>query len=271
MTGGNGSERPMAWQYCGNQIKLWRERAGVRRDDLAQEAGYGYDAIKAMERGVRKPQLSVLRVADELCDAKGMLIAAQHFLKPEPFPSYSQDFMQAEADAVVLSSYETQFVPGLLQTESYARELLNAHSPILDDETVTERLAARMERQELLTKQTRAFNFVIEEAALRRRVGGREAHRDQLRHLLKVMEARHVTIQVMPADIGAHAGLRGPFVVLETPDHELLAYEEGQESGVLYASPEKVSNFVHRHAMILRQALSPDDSARLIRKLAEEA
>ncbi|MGH3312763.1 MAG: helix-turn-helix domain-containing protein [Streptomyces sp.] len=267
---GNGSEPPPTWQYCGNQMKLWRERAGVRREDLAKEANYGYEAIKAMERGVRKPQLAVLRVADEVCGAGGLLLAAAPYLKPERFPSYSQDFMQAESEAVALNSYETQFIPGLLQTEDCARALLSAHCPLLDDETVEERLTARMERQALLSKQSRSFSFVMEEAALRRRVGATDQHRDQLIHLLKAGKPRHVFLQVMPADRGAHAGLRGPFVLLETPGHEYLAYEEGQEVGVLYADSEKVSNFIRRHAMILQQALSPEESMRFIEKLAEE-
>lgn len=266
----NNSQPPMAWRYCGNQVKLWRTRANVSREDLGKEAGYGYEAVKSMEQGRRKPTPRLLEIADEMCGAHGLLVAAQDYLKPEKFPSYSMDFMRYEAEAIVLNSYQTQFIPGLLQTEETARALLSAYCPPLDDETIEERVAARLERQSLLEKQTKSFNFVIEETALRRRIGSTDARRKQLHHLLAAGEPRHVNIQVMPDDRGAHPGLRGPFVLLETPEHDHLAYEEGQMMGVLFADADKVSLLIQRHGMIRMQALNPEESARFIEKVAEE-
>lgn len=268
MTNGE-SPPPMAWRYCGNQIKLWRTRAAITREELGKEAGYEYESVKSMETGRRKPALRLLEVADEMCGAHGLLLAAQDYLKPERFPSFSMDFMRYEAEAIVLSWYETVLIPGLLQTEETARALLNAHAPPLDDETVEERVAARIDRQKLLEKQTKSFNFVMGEAAIRHPVDSREAHLRQLSHLLDAGRARHVTVQVLPFG-GAHPGLNGPFVLLETAEHEHLAYEEGQTTGMLTASPENVSLLSQRHAMILRRALSPEDSAQRIRELAEE-
>ncbi|MGK4580593.1 helix-turn-helix domain-containing protein [Kitasatospora sp. HPMI-4] len=263
------AQPPMAWRYCGNQIKLWRTRAGVSREELGKAAHYGEESIRSMEQGRRRPTLQLLEVADDLCGAQGMLVAATAYLKPEKFESFAMDFMRYEAEAIVLSSYESQLIPGLLQTEATARALLNAHWPPLDDETVEERVTARLGRQSLLSKQTKSFNFVIDEAALRRPVTAPETHADQLRHLLAAGEPRHVTVQVVSA-VGAHPGVNGPFVLLETPDHEHLAYEEGQATGLLYADREKVSLLTQRHAMILRRALSPEESAQFISKLAEE-
>ncbi|GEB48834.1 helix-turn-helix domain-containing protein [Streptomyces cacaoi] len=270
---GNGrssDERPMAWRYAGDQLKRWREAVGVSRQKLADEAGYSYEAIKGMERGVRKPQAHVLRCADELCGAKGKLAAAEEYLRPQPFPSYSQDFMAAEAEAISLCSYESEFVPGLLQTEETVLAMLHAHCPPLDDETVAERARARLERRMLLDKQNRAFNFVLSESALKERVTGPEAHKRQLHHLLDMGARRNVTIQVMPYGRGPHPGRLGPFVLLETPDHEYMGYEEGQTTGVLYSDLAKVSVIRQRHEMILRLALGPEESAAFIGKLAEE-
>lgn len=159
--------RPLQVSTAGDQMKLWRETVGLTRQNLADEAGYGYDAIKGMERGVRKPQAHVLRLADELCGARGKLAAAEGFLKPEPFPSYSHDYMQAENDAVTFSSYQAEFIPGLLQTDEIVRAMLHAHCPPLDDETIEERARARIKRRGLLNKQAKAFSFVISETALR--------------------------------------------------------------------------------------------------------
>ncbi|WP_367044379.1 helix-turn-helix transcriptional regulator [Streptomyces sp. Je 1-332] len=263
------SQPPIAWRYCGSQIKLWRTEAGVSREALAKEVGYDYEYVKSMENGRRRPTILLLQVADQLCRAGGKLVAAQEYLKPEPFPTFSQDFIRYESEAIVLSSYEPLLIPGLLQTEGTALALLKAHWPPLDDETVEERVSARIKRQDVLVRQTRSFNFVIGEMALRNRVGGRDVHQRQLWHLLKSGQRRNVTLQVLPM-AGAHPGLNGPIVLVETAEHEHLGYEEGQTTGVLYSDPERVSIVSQRHAMILRQALIPSESARFISELAEE-
>ncbi len=269
MTSGASQQAQQNWRYCGGQIKLWREEAGVSRQGLADEAGYDYEYVKSMECGRRRPTLRLLQVADQMCGAKGKLIAAHEYLKPEKFLSYAEDYMRYEAEAISLCSYQPLRTPGLLQTEDTMRALLNAYLPPLDDETIEERVAGRLERQALLDQRTKAFSFVIGEAALRNPVGGEEAHRRQLLRLVAADEARNVTIQALPF-VGAGPGVDGPFVLLETPEHELLVFEEGQETGMLYADADKVSAIVQRHAMILRQALTPDESARFIAKLAEE-
>ncbi|SFL51724.1 helix-turn-helix domain-containing protein [Streptomyces pini] len=271
MTEGTTQQPPMAWRYCGNQIKRWRTRAGISREALGDEAGYGYETIKSMEQGRRKPTVRLLEVADEMCDARGLLVAAQEYLKPDRFQSYAQEFVDAEDRAIALHSYEALLIPGLLQTEAYARALIGNHHPPLDDETVQERVAARLERQEKLARRpTVAFGFVIYEAALRTRVGGDEVMREQLHHLLEMGELRNVSVQVLPVERGVFGGLSGPMVLLETAEHEYYAYAEGQETGALYSDPEKISVLTQRHGMIRMQALSTEESARFIRKVAEE-
>lgn len=269
MTSGETQQAQQNWRYCGAQVKLWREEAGVSRQALAQEAGYDVEYVKSMECGRRRPTLRLLQVADQLCGARGKLVAAHEFMKPERFLSYAGEYVRYEAEAISLCSYQPLLIPGLLQTEGTVRALLNAYLPPLDDETIEARVIGRLDRQVLLGKQTRAFSFVIGEAALRNPVGGAETHKAQLHRLVEAAEARNVTIQALPF-VGAGPGLDGPFVLVETPEHELLVYEEGHETGLLYADVDKVSAIVQRHAMILRQALSPDESVRLIRKLAEE-
>lgn len=264
------SQPPIAWRYCGSQIKLWRTEAGVSREALAKEAGYDYEYVKSMENGRRRPNLRLLQTADQLCRAGGKLVAAHEFLRPEKFPSYAEDYMRYEAEAVVLSFHQPLYIPGLLQTGESVRALLSAHFPPLGDETVEARATARLERQELLGEQTKAFSFVIGEAALRNPVSDRGAHKRQLLRLLCAGQVRNVSVQVLPFG-GPHPGLLGPFVLLETPEHEHLVYEEGQTMGVLYSDPAKLSIVMQRHAMILRLALSPDESARFIGKLAEES
>lgn len=136
MAGPNGSPAPMAWRYCGNQLKLWRTDAGVTREALALAARYSADTVKAMEQGVRMPTRQLLDAADELCGARGKLTAASQYLRREKFPAQSQAFVEYEATATSISSYESTLLPGLLQTEATVRALLRAHRPPLDDEII---------------------------------------------------------------------------------------------------------------------------------------
>ncbi|SCK20792.1 helix-turn-helix transcriptional regulator [Streptomyces sp. WMMB 322] len=265
------TQPPIAWRYCGNQLKRWRIQTDVSREDLAREAGYSYEAIKSMEQGRRKPTRRVLDIADDMCDARGKLRAATDYLEPEKYPARTHEFMQAEASALALHSYENVFIPGLLQTEEYARALLDAHCPPLDDETIEQRLTARMQRREKLeSKPTSLFTFVIYEAALRTSVGGRETMRRQLEHVADMGQLRNVSVQVLPADTGAHAGLNGAFVLLETEEREHYAYEESHEMRYLYGDPEKVRVLRERHGMIRMQALNAEQSARFLRRVAAE-
>ncbi|MGW5620209.1 helix-turn-helix domain-containing protein [Streptomyces olivaceus] len=270
-TSGDAQQSQQTWRYCGNQIKMWRDQAGVTRQALAEEANYDYEYVKSMENGRRRPTLGLLQAADQLCAARGKLLAAQGFLKPEPFPARSQEFVAIEKDAIALHSYEPLLIPGLLQTEEYARALISESCPPLDDETVEERVGARLQRQEALTlKKGVVFSFAVYEAALGALVGDREVMRRQLYHLLKVADLRNVSIQVLPVGRASGVALSGPIVLLETADHHHYAFAEGQETSALYADAHKVSSLTQAHGMIRMHALSVAESAVFIRKAADE-
>ncbi len=268
---GETTQPPMAWRYCGNQMKLWRTEAGVSREELAAEAGYGPETIKSMEQGRRRPTLRVLEIADDMCGAQGKLKAAYVYLQPDKAPSRVLAFLEAESRAVAEHSYQPLLIPGLLQTEEYARTLLRSHYPPTNEETIEERLASRLHRQGRLAQSPAVlFTFVIYEAALRTGVGGPAGMRRQLHYLLEVGELRNVSIQVLPASHGVHDCLNGSLVLLETSEHDRYAYSEGQATSNLLSEPEKVSALVERYGMLRAQALNIEDSAEYIRKLAEE-
>ncbi|MEU3303995.1 helix-turn-helix transcriptional regulator [Streptomyces sp. NPDC006678] len=259
------------WRYCGNQIKLWRTEAGISREELGKEANYEYETVKSMEQGRRKPSVRLLQVADQMCGAQGKLLAAQEFLKPEPFPARSQEYMAIEAEAIALHWYEPLLIAGLLQTEEYARALISDSCPPLDDETVEERVRARLQRQEALTRRTSTvFGFVLNEASLRTAVGGGKAMKRQLEHLLEAGQLRNVSVQVLPTGRCCGVALNGPIVLLESPEHEYYAWAEGQKTSALYGERNKVSELTQAHDMIRRHALCVEDSAEFIRKVADE-
>ncbi|MFZ3568613.1 helix-turn-helix domain-containing protein [Streptomyces sp. BH097] len=264
------TETNLAWRYCGSQIKMWRTEAGIDREILAKEAGYGCEYVKSMENGRRKPTLRLLQIADQLCGAGGKILAAQEYLKPEPHPQRSQEYMALEKDAIAVGVYQPLLIPGLLQAPDYAKALIGASSPPLDDETVEERVAGRLKRQEALTARPGVmFSFVMFEAALRTDVGGAAVMQRQLQHLLNVGALRNVSIQALPFGRAYGVALNGAIALLETADHEHYAYVEGPETSTLYADPDKVSALTRSHDMIRMHALSPEDSAEFIRKVAE--
>ncbi|MEU8863192.1 MULTISPECIES: helix-turn-helix domain-containing protein [Streptomyces] len=257
---------PLNWRYSGNQLKRWRTKANVTREELAAAANYSPDTIKSMEQGVRMPTPRVLDAADELCHAEGLLSAAKDYVKREPFPARAQDFMLYEREAVSIWSYETLLVPGLLQTKAYATGLIGNFSPPLDEETVEERVAARMERQELLTRKPPvACSYVLHEAVLR----GCQVDREQLLHLLELGKRNNVTIQVLPFDRAIPAALGGPMVMLETHDHERFAYSTGQSVSQFTSDPGVVSAHIERLSMIRTVALGPAESAGFIERMVD--
>ncbi|MFI1182054.1 helix-turn-helix domain-containing protein [Streptomyces sp. NPDC020799] len=261
---------PVSWRYCGDQLKSWRTIAGVSREDLAKESNYGVETIKSMEQGRRKPTRRVLEVADQMCGAQGLLLAACPYLQPEPVVSRAPEFMAAEAEAIAVHGFELVLIPGLLQVEDYARALISGHCPPVDDETVQRLIELRLGRAELLNKPKVLFNFVIYEAALRISVGGPDAMEKQLQRLLDVGQQRNVFIQVLPFSAGIHPGLDGSFTLLESPERERMAYEEGHAVADLHGDPEKVSDMTNVFAMLRMRALNEEDSRRFICKLMED-
>ncbi|MBE4735246.1 helix-turn-helix transcriptional regulator [Streptomyces sp. ND05-3B] len=259
------SPSPVAWRYGGNQMKRWRTKANVSREELAEAANYSPDTIKSMEQGVRMPTPRVLDVADELCGAQGLLSSAKDYLQREKFPARAQDFMEREREAISRWSYEVALIPGLLQTQGYARTLIENRYPPLDEETVEARVAARLERQAILTerKPPVALSFVLYEAVLR----SSQVDAEQLRRLLEASCLRNVLLQVLPFDRAISAALLGPMVMLETRDHERFVFTEGPLASELSADPEVVNRVTERLSMIRAQALSPAESARFIERM----
>ncbi|MFF9814304.1 helix-turn-helix domain-containing protein [Streptomyces sp. NPDC014006] len=256
------------WRFIGNQLKRWRTKANVSREELAAASNYSPDTIKAMEQGVRMPTPRVLDVADELCGAEGLLSAAKDYLSREKFPPRAQEFMEREREAISFWWFEVTHIPGLLQTKEYARALMENHVPLLDEETVEERIAARLERQSILARRKPpvAFSFVIYEAALR----APQVNAEQLLRLLEASRLSNVALQVLPFERVVASALMGPIVLLVNRDHERFAYTEGQLGSHLSADPAVVSRANERLSMIRAEALSPDESARFVERMVDQ-
>jgi transcriptional regulator with XRE-family HTH domain len=232
-------DRPEAWRCYGRLLKLFREQAGLTQPALAEAIGYSYEQTASVEQGRRPAKVDFTEAAERVLDAHGALLALQEEVELAKLPKFFQDFAKIEVEAVSRFEYEPQLIPGLLQTEDYARAVFAAHCPPLDPELAAQHLEARLGRQKLLDRLPLIqFSFVLWEPVLRNPVGGAAVLKAQLRYLLKVSELSNAEVQVIPASYGMHAGLHGPMVLVETDVHRQFAYVESQRAvrGVMSAS-----------------------------------
>ncbi|MGP3756156.1 helix-turn-helix domain-containing protein [Streptomyces sp. IBSNAI001] len=270
--GTDGKERPAAWSAYGKLVRLFRERAGLTQQGLADVIGYSLEQVASVEQGRRPAKAAFTEAAERVLDAGGALRVLQEDVDRAKLPEFFRDFALLEAEAVSRFSYDPMLVPGLLQTEAYAQTLLEAHFPPLDDETIEQRVAARMSRHALLARKypPMVFVFVVEESAIRRGVGSSLVMRDQLNHLHQCSRMRNVELQIMPTERGAHSGLNGPMVLLESTDRKQHVYVEAQDIVSVRSDRREVSEFWMRYGMLRTQALNTEDSSRLIQHMAGE-
>ncbi|AUH45096.1 helix-turn-helix domain-containing protein [Streptomyces sp. CMB-StM0423] len=262
--------RPGSWVAYGRLLKFFRTKAGLTQEELAERMGYSLDHCASVEQGRRPAKAEFTERAEEVVEAGGVLAELQDEVDFAQLPTFFRDLATLEKEAAIRFSYDPLVIPGLLQTESYARILLGGAYPPIDDETVDDWLTARLARQSLLTRKKPlvAFAFIIEEATLHRMVGSRQVMKAQLRRLLECAELRNVDIQVMPSARAVHGGLNGHMVLLEAADGKQSVYVESQGCVMSRVGREQTSAFWLRYGSMRAFALSNEDSARLIEEVA---
>ncbi|WP_432058925.1 helix-turn-helix domain-containing protein, partial [Streptomyces sp. bgisy022] len=261
------------FRALGRQIKVARERAGLSQKELGDRIGYGEETISSVERARRTPQPELLVAVDQLLDCGGLLTSAAEDVERAKtrrrvrHPEWFRDYARLEAEAVELRYFANQAVPGLFQTREYARAVFASRQPFFDEETIEERVAARMTRQELMTRwPPPTVSAVVQETILRQPFGGPAVQRGQLEQLLRIGRLRHVEIQVMPTMSEEHAGMGGPFTLLTPKGKPQVAYLEVQHFSRLITDQEEVRVLAAKHGSIRGQALAPCESLRLLEK-----
>ncbi|MEU3038368.1 helix-turn-helix domain-containing protein [Streptomyces griseoaurantiacus] len=261
----------------GRQVKLLRERAGLTQKELGDRLGYGEDLVSSLERGRRTPQPEFLDAADDLLGAQGLLKATKDDVARAKararvrHPAWFRDYARLEGEAVEVNDYSNHDIPGLFQTERRARALYGMRTPLLDEETIEQRVTSRLARQDILTKWPPPMvTAVIEESVLRRPIGGTEVHKEQLAHLLSLGRLRSVELQVMPMGRDEHAGMGGPFILLTPKGRPRVGYVEVQHIARLATDAEEVRILAARYGTIRAQALTPRESLALIERMQTE-
>ncbi|MER6235686.1 helix-turn-helix domain-containing protein [Streptomyces clavifer] len=255
----------------GRQLKLLRVRAGLDRAEFGQRMGYAAQSVASFEQGRRIPQPAFVDKADRLLEAGGLLVALKEELARSQYPAFFRDAARLETEALELYLYAVSAVPGLLQTEAYTRALLAMRRPLLDEDTIEQRVLARVARQEVLKRwPAPLISFVIEEAVMRRPFGGFGVLRGVFEQMLLVGRQRSVEIQIMPTVREDNAGLDGPFTLITCRSGEQLAYLEVQGRSILLTDRDEVRSLSARYGIIRSQALTPQESLGFIEKLLGE-
>ncbi|MFF8276894.1 helix-turn-helix domain-containing protein [Streptomyces lateritius] len=266
-TGGPGAAKAF-----GRLLRFYRERAKVSQDLVGKETGYSKSQVAMIERGERRPRGRFVVIVDELLGAQGALLEVAEEVTASGVAAWFEDYLAEERRASAIHMYENHLIPGPLQTEGYAHAVFNSAVPSLEDDEIEAGVSARLARQQMFfRKPAPLVSFVLEQAALTKPLGGRDVLRKNLLHVREIAELRNVTIQVMPENRETHAGLNGPFVLLETAERRgQLVYVEGQGGRYFLSEQPDVGDVFARYGALRAQALNPEDSARLIEQVARE-
>ncbi len=267
------------------ELRRLRETNELTREDVAERTGINEATLYRIETARVRPQrrtlmgmldlygvvdpqrseiLALLRQADE-----------QSWLRPyhADLPDAYTTYISFEAEAQSVRNYESLFVPGLLQSEGYAQAVIQGVLPTATSKQVDQRVQARMERQAVFDKEDPLKLWaILDEASLRRAVGGTKVMKDQLERLLQLSEQSHVTLQVIPFKAGAHPGMPGSFVLIDFPDpaDPSLVYIDSMGGDLFLEAEVDVRRYEQSFDHLRAMALSPGASANLVSDVMQD-
>jgi transcriptional regulator with XRE-family HTH domain len=266
------------------ELRRLREAAKLTCEEVAEQLECSASKISRVETGrvsvsprdVRD-MLEIYGVADEQRD--GLVQLARESRQKGWWHAYGDTiqphfatYLGLESAASEIRIYEVNVMPGLLQTEEYARAILTASMVNSPRQDVERRVALRMERQRMSRESPPELWCVLDEAAIRRHIGGREAMRTQLEYLLEVASLRNVSLQVLPFTGGAHPGIGGPFNILsfgEDADPDVV-FLELHESALWVENVDEVDRYHVYFNHLQATALSFEDSAAMVTAVLKE-
>lgn len=270
----------------GQELRKLREDCGMTAEQVADRLLVSQSKISRLENGRRSISQRDVR---DLCDVyevrdKKLVDSLMQMAREsrqqgwwhafaELSPTYSV-YIGLEMDAASLRVYEPQVVPGLLQTKDYAGAVIAGALPEASRDDVERRVAVRLRRQDRLAEGKRPLRLwaVVDEAALRRQVGGAATMTEQLRHLVEASELPHITLQVMPFSSGAHPGVNGQYSIMEFPEanDSTVVYLEGVTNDLYLEKPHDVQNYSVLYEHLRAQALSPEQTRDFILSVARD-
>ena len=268
----------------GQELRRLRELKGMTAEEVAERLLVSQSKISRLENGRRsisqrdvRDLCGVYEVEDHRIVDSLMQMAKDsrqqgwwHAFGDIPYSVY----IGLETDAASLRVYEPQVVPGLLQTQRYAEALIAGALPESGSSDVEKRVSVRLRRQERIKEAEHPLRLwaVIDEAALHRLVGDKQLMREQLEHLVELSQLPHVTVQVLPFDMGAHPGINGQYAILEFPDasDSSVVYIEGVTSDLYLEKANDVQKYSVMYEHLRAQALNVDQTRQFIADIAKD-
>ncbi|AXG79558.1 helix-turn-helix domain-containing protein [Streptomyces paludis] len=268
----------------GQELRRLRELKGMTAEEVAERLLVSQSKISRLENGRRsisqrdvRDLCGVYEVEDARIVDSLMQMAKDsrqqgwwHAFGDIPYSVY----IGLETDAASLRVYEPQVVPGLLQTRPYAEALINGALPEAPAPDVEKRVGVRLRRQDRVNTPDNPLRLwaVVDEAALRRVVGNKQLMREQLEHLVEQSQLPHVTVQVLPFEMGAHPGISGHYAILEFPDaaDSSVVYIEGVTSDLYLEKANDVQRYSVMYEHLRAQALNVEQTRDFISKIIKD-
>ena len=263
-----------------SQLRDLRKQSGRTVEDVARELLCSPPKISRIETGVRPASLRDVR---DLCAIYGVddslrdrLMGLAREAKQQGWWNKYEDIaidrlIGLEIEAAQVSSYESCVIPWMFQTKEYARAVIRGSLPRIDDHVLDERVAARITRQEIITRESPPhFWSLVDESSLRRRVGSNQIMRDQLKGMVDLAAIPNMTLQVVPFGLGAHPGLDNTFEFLEFQSGQPpVVYLENMAGGLYLESASDVDRYKEALMHLRAGALDPESSVSLIEQVRE--
>ncbi|MBO3680887.1 helix-turn-helix transcriptional regulator [Streptomyces sp. NEAU-YJ-81] len=270
----------------GKRLQDLREKAGLSFEQAGRALDVTHATIRRMEKaevGLKLPYVEKLLRTYGVADpeeVEGFLSLAREANKAgwwhrfrDVLPEWFNTFVSLEVEANLIRAYEPHYIPGLLQSEDYARAVLRAGMPHAPESEIERNVALRMERQALLTRDNPPMLWVVmDETVVRRPIGGSETMRAQIARLIEEAEAPHIRLQIMPFDAGPHPAMYGPFHIFRFPIPELpdIAYTESLVSGSYFDQRDDVSAFLEALDRMCAQAAPAQTTQAILSRIRKE-
>ncbi|OKJ99472.1 XRE family transcriptional regulator [Streptomyces sp. CB03234] len=255
----------------GAELRHAREKANYSQDGLGEKLFVSGSFIGQLEAGTRRMQREFAIKIDAILGTDGFFERNCEAANKSRYPDHFAEAAEAEAVATSIREYAPLLIPGVLQTERYARAVFRAYQPTATEDVIDALVEARLDRAHILDDPTTPlFWAVLDEAVLRRKVGGPAVMAEALQHIAELDRCHRVIVQVLPFEAGAHASLDGGIKLMAFDDAPPLAYLEGHGTGQLQDDPAGVRRHELAYDLLRASALSPKESLALIESVAED-
>ncbi|MEU0551018.1 helix-turn-helix transcriptional regulator [Micromonospora sp. NPDC005979] len=251
------------------ELRRLRTVAGLSQEALSERINYSASLVAAVEQCRRPPRLEFTERSDRVLDADGLLLRIRETMIRESVMPWFREWVTIEQEATALRSFQPLVLPGLLQTEGYARALYSGASQLADHQ-LDQPVAARLQRQEILTReQPPLFVAVLDYTVLERPVGGPTVMREQLQHLLDIGRRPRVHLHLVPREVGAYPGLDGAFVIATPADGDDVAYLDNPLKGTVIERPTDVLSLRQSWESVRAEAMPHGQTLSVISEAAE--